>query len=364
MGIREGAVEDLGIDPAFWKDKSVFVTGHTGFKGGWLSIWLERLGAKVTGCSLDPDTDPSLFEEARVAESVKSVIADIRDIDNLRKIFGEDSFDVVIHMAAQSLVRVSYREPVETYATNVMGTVNLLESVRQSGQKPAVVVVTSDKCYENRERPEGYREQDPMGGYDPYSSSKGCAELVCSAYRRAFLDAEGINMASARSGNVIGGGDWAEDRLLPDCARAFLKHDPVYIRYPNATRPWQHVLEPLGGYLMLARGLVEHGSGFAGAWNFGPDEQDVESVWRVATHFAAFWGAPAEVEKDKADHPHEAQQLILNCDKAKTELGWRARTKLDEALEWTAEWYKNVAGGADGRGQCLSQIERFMDRGN
>lgn len=351
------------MNAAFWKDRSVFLTGHTGFKGSWLSIWLSSLGARVTGYALEPETDPNLFESAGVADTIQSIIGDVRDLEQLSAVLRAERFDVVIHMAAQSLVRVSYREPVDTYSTNVMGTVNILEAVRQSGQKPAVVVVTSDKCYANRNVPAGYREDDSMGGFDPYSSSKGCAELVCAAYRNAFLKDGGIPMASARSGNVIGGGDWAEDRLLPDCVRAYTTGETVSIRYPQATRPWQHVLEPLGGYLLLAEKLVEEGDRFAGPWNFGPQESDVRTVREVASRFAELWGPPAGVEMDTAaHHPHEAQQLLLNCDKAREQLGWKPRIELDEALAWTVQWYTATAGDQNqSRSACLEQIRAFTD---
>lgn len=350
------------MNPAFWKNKRVLITGHTGFKGAWLSVWLRRLGAVVTGYALKPPTQPSLFEMANVAEGIESILADVRDLDKLRKVVAGGEFDAIFHLAAQSLVRVSYAEPIETYSTNVMGTVNLLEAVRQAGGNPAVVIVTSDKCYENHERPEPYREDEPMGGYDPYSNSKGCSELVTSAYRRSFFDnLSGAAVASARAGNVIGGGDWASERLLPDCVRAFLAGRAVTLRYPDAVRPWQHVLEPLGGYMLLAERLKEEdGKKFAQAWNFGPDENDIQSVGKVAEQLARLWGEGSACRVDPHEHPHEANLLMLDCTKAQQQLGWRVRVGLEMALQWTADWYKNVRDGQDARKICIEQIDAFM----
>jgi CDP-glucose 4,6-dehydratase len=274
----------------FWNGKRVLVTGHTGFKGAWLTLWLSSVQAEVTGYALAPPTQPSFFELVDVAALCRSLHGDVRDLDHLGRVVREGRFDAIFHLAAQALVRPSYRDPIETYSTNVLGTANVLEAVRQSGGSPAVVIVTSDKCYENREQPAGYVETDPMGGHDPYSSSKGCAELVTAAFRRSYFTEGPTAVASARAGNVIGGGDWAQDRLLPDCVRSFAEGRAVAIRNPQATRPWQHVLEPLGGYLLLAERLTKDGRAFAEAWNFGPDEKDVCPVWQVAQRFAELWG--------------------------------------------------------------------------
>ena len=290
-------MEDVELSPSFWKDKRVLITGHTGFKGGWLSIWMQRLGATVAGYALDPPTETSLFDAAQVAESMTSVIADVRDLDRLDGFVSEFRPQVIFHMAAQSLVRRSYADPVDTYGSNVMGTVHVLEAARRCGDVRAVVNVTSDKCYENREWPWGYRENEPMGGHDPYSSSKGCAELITSAYRRSYFSSEPATgrsappaLASARAGNVIGGGDWAEDRLVPDIMRAFLSGQAVVIRNPGSVRPWQHVLEPLRGYLTLAERLHNEGSDFAQAWNFGPSDNDARPVGWLVDRLCSLWG--------------------------------------------------------------------------
>ncbi len=351
----------MEMNPAFWNNKKVLITGHTGFKGAWLTIWLRQLGASVTGYALEPPTEPNLFEMANVEDGINSIRADVRDLDRLCKVVSEGKFDAIFHLAAQSLVRLSYAQPVETYSTNVMGTVNLLEAVRQAGGNPTVVIVTTDKCYENHERPKPYREDEPMGGFDPYSNSKGCAELVTSSYRRSFFNDENSALiASARAGNVIGGGDWALDRLLPDCIRAFSAGQVVALRNPNSTRPWQHVLEPLGGYILLAQRMRENqGRAFTQAWNFGPDICDVQPVENVARRLAEFWQDGATCTIDPGKHPHEANLLMLDCTKAKDQLGWRVRVGLDVALQWTAEWYKKVQAGQDARKICLQQIDAF-----
>ncbi len=353
------------MDPAFWQGKSVFLTGHTGFKGSWLSLWLESMGARVTGYALAPPTEPSLFVLAGVGRSVKSVIADIRDATGLRDALAGSAADVVIHMAAQSLVRESYADPVGTYATNVMGTVNLLEAARGVPTVRAVIVVTSDKCYENRERAEGYREDEAMGGYDPYSSSKGCAELVTTAYRRSFFSggATGQRMAavaSVRAGNVIGGGDWAKDRLVPDVLNAFIAGRQALIRSPGAVRPWQHVLEPLHGYLMLAERLWRDGAAFAEAWNFGPADDDAKPVSWIVDRLAQSWGGNAGWDTDSAPQPHEAGRLHLDCSKAYTRLGWTPRLDLSQGLEWIVEWYRALARKEDMRRVTLEQIARYQ----
>lgn len=347
-----------------WHGRRVFVTGHTGFKGGWLSLWLWRWGAQLRGYSLPAPTVPSLFQSARIHELIDHVEGDVRDLKGLSDSIASFEPEVVFHLAAQSLVRPSYDDPVETYGTNVMGTVNLLEAVRHCPSVKAIVVVTTDKCYENREWIWGYRENEPMGGHDPYSSSKGCAELVTSAYRRSFFDqsamttGHSVAVASARAGNVIGGGDWAQDRLIPDAIRSFEAGDPLVIRSPRATRPWQHVVEPLGAYLTLAERLLEtSGSQFAEAWNFGPKETvPVESV---VDQLARNWGGEASWHLDKNVNPHEAHLLHLDISKAKAQLGWQPQLKLDLALQWVVDWYRRRCDGQDARELTLEQIDAY-----
>lgn len=350
------------IGSSFWAGKRVLITGHTGFKGSWLALWLESLGADVVGLALDPPSTPNLFERARVAEGITSVHADIRDPDLVRDVMATCRPEIVFHMAAQSLVRPSYQNPVDTYATNVMGTVHVLDAMRQVGSARVGVVVTSDKCYENRESMLwGYRENDPMGGHDPYSNSKGCAELVTSAYRRSFFNGgdSPLALASARAGNVIGGGDWADDRLIPDVIRAFVAGEPVHIRRPDAIRPWQHVLEPLSGYLLLAERLWSDGAPMADGWNFGPDDRDARPVQHVVEQMIDRWGHGAAATIDEGPHPHEATYLRLDCSKAHALLGWRPRLPLDDALAWTVEWYRDVEDGGDARALTLEQIQRY-----
>jgi len=352
------------MNSAFWKDKKVFITGHTGFKGSWLCLWLHKLGAKVTGYALNPPTTPSLFELCDISELVNSVIADIREKDKLAQAMLAASPEIVIHMAAQPLVRESYKNPVETYEVNVMGTVNLFEAVRRCKGIKVVINVTTDKCYENKEWIWGYRENEPMGGYDPYSNSKACSELVTAAYRNSFFNLSdyanhGVALASARAGNVIGGGDWAADRLIPDCIRALLKGEKIVIRNPNAIRPWQHVLEPLGGYLLLAKRLYEHGSKYAEGWNFGPDDTDAKPVEWIVNTMCKKWGQDAFYETDKGDHPHEARYLKLDCSKAKAELGWAPRWSLEKAIDTIIEWTKSYNKNKDLREACLEQIEAY-----
>lgn len=352
------------MDRDFWRGKRVFITGHTGFKGSWLSIWLHSLGARVSGYALEPPTSPSLFELCRVEKLVDSTIADIRDAGRLKSSISSASPDIVIHMAAQPLVRAAYKNPAETYDINVMGAVNLFDAVRESKGVRAVINVTTDKCYENKEWVWGYREIDPLGGYDPYSSSKACSELVTSAYRSSFFNPEKydlhkVGVASARAGNVIGGGDWAEDRLIPDCIRALLKGEKITVRNPEAVRPWQHVLEPISGYLMLAERLYKDGRAFAGGWNFGPDDRDVRPVRWIVERMCRECGQTASYEIYAGNHPHEARYLKLDCSKAKDAIGWRPRWNLEKAIDSIMEWTKAYRDGKEMRDVCLSQIEEY-----
>ena len=347
-----------------WKNKKVFLTGHTGFKGAWLSIWLDALGAEVTGYALKPPTKPSLFELCRLGKRLNSVIGDVRDAGKLKKALLAARPEIVIHMAAQPLVRESYRTPAETYAVNVMGAVNLLEAVRACPSVRAVVNVTTDKCYENKEHLRGYKEGEPLGGYDPYSSSKACSELVTSAYRNSFFNPadhkkHGVALASARAGNVIGGGDWAADRLIPDIIRAALRGEKVLIRDPYAIRPWQHVLEPLAGYLRLAELLYTKGPRYGEAWNFGPDAGDARNVeWIVKRMFSAWPEAPGYVI-DKGRHPHEAHFLKLDPSKARRELGWTPRWHVGQAIDRIVSWTRAYAAKGDLHGACLAQIREY-----
>lgn len=350
---------------SFWRGKRVFLTGHTGFKGSWMSLWLQSLGADLTGFALAPPTQPSLFEEARVASGMRSVVGDVRDLNSLQQAIHSAKPEIVIHMAAQPLVRDSYLNPVETYATNVMGTVHLLEAVRLLNGIKAVVNITTDKCYENREWVWGYRENEPLGGHDPYSNSKGCAELVSSAYRSSFFNADtysqhGCALATARAGNVIGGGDWAKDRLIPDIIRGFEQGQTVSIRHPEAIRPWQHVLEPLRGYATLAQRLYEHGPRFAEGWNFGPNDEDSMTVGWIAQRMVEMWGADAHWVTTGGDHPHEAHMLKLDISKARSQLGWSPKLGLEQALQLTIDWSHGRRNGADVHQLTLAQISVYQ----
>jgi CDP-glucose 4,6-dehydratase len=348
---------------AFWKGRSVFVTGHTGFKGAWLAAWLARRGAKVTGYALAPETTPNLCDIMADA-GVTSVIGDIRDARALSDCMARARPDVVFHLAAQALVRRSYRDPVETYSTNVMGTVHVLEAIRATPSVEAAVVVTSDKCYENLGSIWGYRENEPMGGHDPYSSSKGCAEHVVSAYRHSFFNGSGhpCKIASGRAGNVIGGGDWSEDRLIPDVIRSIARHQSVEIRSPKATRPWQHVLEPLNGYIVLAEHLCgRDGRDYAEGWNFGPVDEDCMPVDQVVGRFVKLWGPPAAWHLSTVTHPHEAHFLKVDASKAKARLGWHPKLRLAEALDWTATWYRGHLSAKDPAALTYEQIETYED---
>ena len=359
MAKRQGSVESVEVSRSFWADKRVFLTGHTGFKGGWLSLWLQSLGAEVHGYALSPPAEPGFFAVAGVRTGMaSSTLADIRDGESLRNAMKAARPDVVFHLAAQPLVRYGYAHPVETFAVNVMGTVNVLDAVRETPGVKTVVNVTSDKCYENDGSTRGYRESDPMGGFDPYSSSKGCAELVTSAYRRSFLQAAGVGVASARAGNVIGGGDWAAERLVPDFLRAMDARETLEIRSPRSTRPWQHVLEPVSGYVALAERLHAEGAAFAEPWNFGPVKDDVRSVQWIVECLAGM-RADAKWRIVDTPQPHEAVVLELDSGKARTRLGWRPRWRLKAALQKTLEWHDAWRKAADMRSATLAQIDEY-----
>ena len=360
-------MESLEMTPQFWLGKKVFLTGHTGFKGSWLSLWLQELGANVTGYALKSPTDPSLYELANVALGMNSITGDIRDRGALAAALNKSQPDIVIHMAAQSLVRESYLDPVLTYETNVMGTVNLLDAIRNCSSVRAVVNVTTDKCYENKEWLWGYRENEALGGYDPYSNSKACAELVTAAYRSSFFndkdfDEHGVALASVRAGNVIGGGDWAKDRLIPDILKAFSSNHSAAIRYPNAIRPWQHVLAPLHGYLLLTEKLFDEGPKYAEGWNFGPSESDAKPVAWIANNLVEMWGNGATWHAEDLVHPHEANYLKLDTSKARARLNWEPHLTLDEALKLIVEWTKGYRNGANVREITTSQIKRYQER--
>lgn len=355
----EGMV--MSINQNFWQGKKVLITGHTGFKGTWLSLLLNLLGAEVTGYSLGFPSQPSLAELVELENIVNSIQGDIRNYDQLKQVIEDTKPEIIIHMAAQSLVRPAYVDPVTTYSTNVMGTVNLFEAIRQVEGVKAVINVTSDKCYENQEWYWGYRENEPMGGYDPYSSSKGCAELVTSAFRNSFFNSsESVALASVRAGNVIGGGDWATDRLIPDIMRALSQEEVVIIRKPQAIRPWQHVLEPISGYLMLAEKLWDSGHSYGEAWNFGPLDRDTKSVQWIVDYITQLWGEKATWKLDGNNHPHEAHYLKLDCSKAHSRLGWLPKTNLVKALEWVVFWYRQFYEGKEAKTLTLAQIEEFL----
>lgn len=351
------------LNSTFWQGRPVFVTGHTGFKGSWLSLWLQSMGARVTGFALQPPTTPSLFEEAQVSRGMMSIEGDVRDLEALAQAIIQARPEIVFHLAAQPLVRLSYLHPVETYATNVMGTVNLLEAVRQTDSVKAVVCVTSDKCYENTGFKTPFTEEDAMGGHDPYSSSKGCSELVAAAYRRSFFEGvtsrQKVAVATARAGNVIGGGDWATDRLIPDVLTAFAKGQTALIRNPNSVRPWQHVLEPLRGYMQLAQALVTDELGYSGAFNFGPRSHDEKPVSWLVSKLSQQWGEGASWQIAAGQHPHEACTLRLDSSKAVSLLDWKPHLNLEAALQFTVDWYRAQTQGEDMKGKTLAQIEQF-----
>lgn len=367
MGLGPRSLENLEMNTAFWRGRKVFLTGHTGFKGSWLSVWLQMLGAKLTGIALDPPTTPSLFEVSEVAKEMVSISCDVRDLNQLLALMQKHEPEVVIHLAAQSLVRESYQSPVETFTTNVIGTVNCLDASRRCASVRAVVIVTTDKCYRNKEWVWGYRENDELGGSDPYAASKASAEIATDAYRASFFSTHGhpAGVASARAGNVIGGGDWAQDRLVPDAMRAFMSASPLHIRNPNSTRPWQHVLEPLHGYLMLAERLHAGDHAARCGWNFGSEEEDSRPVLWMAEQLARRWGRGARSEIVSGDGLHESTFLHLDCAKARVELGWKPVLDLHTALDWIVEWYDAFHSGLDVRQVTRAQVskyERMLDK--
>lgn len=350
------------VSPA-WRGRRVLVTGDSGFKGSWLALWLNAMGARVTGFSLPPPSDPSLFEVARLDQLIDHIEGDVRDAAAVQAAVERARPEIIFHLAAQPLVRLSYEQPIETYAANVMGTVHVLEAARQVGGVAGIVCVTSDKCYENREWEWPYRESDPMGGHDPYSSSKGCAELVVSAWRRSYFQESGPALASVRAGNVIGGGDWAADRLIPDLIRAFETGTAPLIRSPGSVRPWQHVLEALGGYLTIAERLLAGDRHLADAWNFGPADEDARPVrWIVDRMRAAWSDEAAQATLDERAQPHEAGLLRLDCSRARAALGWQPALRLAETIDWISQWHKRVGAGEDARSVTLEQIADYMER--
>ncbi len=353
------------MDYTFWNGKKVLITGHTGFKGSWLSIWLQSLGAITIGYALPAPTEPSLFELANVDRGMVSLVGDIRDLENLKAVMAQHQPEIVFHMAAQALVRYSYQNPVETYTTNIIGTVNILEAVRHTPSVRTIVTITSDKCYQNKEWVWGYRESEALGGRDPYSSSKACAEIVISAYRDSYFsaadyDRHRVALASARAGNVIGGGDWAVDRLIPDIMRSFMMGRSVLIRNPHSIRPWQHVLQPLSGYLCVAEYLWKYGLKYAEAWNFGPNEEDAKPVVWIVEQLTKLWGNGATWELDGGQHPHEENYLKLDCSKAKAKLGWEPALSLEQTLEWIVEFYQSYLNKRNIRELVEDKIKRYQ----
>lgn len=347
----------------FWHGKKVFLTGHTGFKGGWLSLWLQSLGANCVGFSLEPSTQPNLFDSTQVSKNMKSIIGDIRNFEFLQKELKKCQPEIIIHMAAQPLVNLSYQEPLITYSTNMIGTINLLEAARFTDSVRAIVNITTDKCYQNQELQRGYDEKDPLGGYDPYSSSKACAELITQAYSYSYLKNRGINIVTARAGNVIGGGDWAKDRLVPDVVNACIKKQNIFLRYPNALRPWQHVLEPLNGYLTLAQQLYDAAPSFTQAWNFGPNEDQAKSVSWIADAIIDYWGSGIKWMQDTNELNYETNVLRLNSTKAKQYLGWKNFWNIETALEKTLEWYQGYFKEKNMQNFTLAHIDEFQKSG-
>ena len=358
-------MEDMGMsfqtgnNIKFWSAKKVLITGHTGFKGSWLSLWLESMGAELRGVSLDAPTKPNMFEICSLVNFVDHKIADIRDFEKLCKLINEFKPDIIFHMAAQSLVRLSYYQAAETFSTNIMGTVHVLEAARRSNSVKAIVNITTDKCYENKNQNTSYSEKDPMGGNDPYSSSKACAELVSYAYRKSFLEKEGISLATARAGNVIGGGDWATDRLVPDVLRAVENNNTVEVRSPHAVRPWQHVLEPLYGYLLLAEKLFKDGAAYSESWNLGPLEKDTKPVGWVVDELCKLWGGDARWIMHSKDNLYEAQHLKLDISKAKQRLKWVPKWSLNDALSKVVHWHKNYLDGSEMKAFSIQQINEY-----
>jgi CDP-glucose 4,6-dehydratase len=346
---------------SFWQSKRVLITGHTGFKGSWLSFWLNLLGADMCGYSLSPENSPNIFENLKLETQIKSETGDIRDLPHFQKTVQDFQPEIVFHLAAQPLVRRSYREPLETYTTNVIGTINVLEAIRHADCVKAVVVSTTDKVYENHESGVGYQESDRLGGFDPYSNSKACAELVVSAYRNSFFADNKTLIATGRAGNVIGGGDWSEDRLMPDVFRSLIFGEKLLIRNPNSVRPWQHVLEPLSGYMLLAEKLFNGGKDFATAWNFGPEDEDSKPVGWILDEIKTFWADNVNWEIAAGNHPHETNLLKLDITKAKNTLGWKPRLSLKESLNLTVEWYKAFMNNSDLRETTRKQIEGFTN---
>jgi CDP-glucose 4,6-dehydratase len=348
------------LNTNFWKDKKVFITGHSGFKGSWMCLWLESMGADIAGYSLEPSSSPSLFSESDVGRNINNTFADIRDLSTLTNAILSFKPEIVIHMAAQPLVRKSYEDPIETFSTNIMGTVNLLDVIRHMDGVKAVVNVTTDKCYENKEWLWAYRENEPMGGHDPYSSSKACSELVTRAFSKSYYSSSTTALASARAGNVVGGGDWSNDRLIPDILLAFQENRPVVIRNPKSTRPWQHVLEPIHGYLLLAEKLYNDGQQFSTAWNFGPKDEDSKSVEWILDEMVSRWGDGAKWVNDSNDNPHEASYLKLDISKASIGLGWEPKWGLHKTLSHIVSWHKDWLSGIPARELCIDQINEFI----
>lgn len=354
----------IEMNLAFWKNKKVLITGHTGFKGSWLSIWLHSLGAEVIGYALDPYTDKDNFTVCRLQEKMIDIRGDIRNIVQLSEVFNNYKPDIVFHMAAQPLVMQSYKKPKETYEINVMGTLHVLECIRNCDNTKIGIFITSDKCYENKEQIWGYKEDDPFGGYDPYSSSKACTEILIGSYRKSFMNPDnyevhGKGIASVRSGNVIGGGDWAKDRIIPDCIRSLEKDESIKIRCSNAVRPWQHILEPLSGYMLLAERLYNEPLKYAEGWNFGPNLDSIISVWEIAKLLIKFYGKGSLEEKLELTAPHESKLLSLDISKAKFKLNWSPKMNVEQAVRMTVEWYKNY-NNSNGFELCQNQIKKFL----
>jgi len=364
MEFKQGTLESLVMDFRFWKNKRVLLTGHTGFKGSWLSLWLQKLGTNLTGFSNDIPTKPSLFDIAHVGEGMNSIFGDVRDFDVLKKVMEESKPEIVIHMAAQAILRKSYRDPTDTYSTNVMGTVNILNAIRYSNSVRVSLIVTSDKCYEMKDEIKSYKEDYPMGGYDPYSNSKGCAELVTSSFRNSFFNKSNfekhhVAIASARAGNVIGGGDWGEDRLVPDIMKGIINNENIIIRNPNSIRPWQFVLDPLNGYLLLIQKLWENGPEFSEAWNFGPMNVEEQNVEWILNKINEYWNGKFKWNLDKEVNPHEESYLKLDSSKAKEKLGWIPKIDLEISIKWILEWYKKFLENENMRDVTIKQIDDF-----